>query len=43
MIRFNMMIESELLEKLREESKKRGFGSVSSFIRYILIKFFENK
>jgi len=41
MRRFNFFIEKKWIDKLREEMGKYGFTSVASFIRFIIIKFFE--
>jgi hypothetical protein len=41
MIRFNFFIEPDLIDKLKKEKGKFGFTSVASFIRFIIIKFFD--
>lgn len=42
MKRFHFFIESEWIEKLKKEMKKHGFTKVAPFVRYIIVKFFEN-
>lgn len=41
MKRFNFFLEQKWLDRLEEEKENHGHRSVSSFIRYIIIKFFE--
>jgi len=43
MTRFGFLIEQKWLDKLEEEKEKYGQSTVSSFIRYIIIKFFDKK
>lgn len=41
MIRFNFFIDQQTIDKLRKNMRKYGHASVGSFLRYIIIKFFE--
>lgn len=41
MKRFNFFIEVSWIKKLNKEKKKYGCSSVASFIRFIIIKFFD--
>lgn len=41
MRRFHLFIEQELYDRLKREMKVHGLTTISSFIRYIIIKFFE--
>ena len=41
MRRFHFFIEQEWLDRLKRDVKLHGFTNVSSFVRYIIIKFFE--
>jgi len=43
MRRFNFFIEQKWIDKLRKKMKGHGFTSVASFIRFIIIKFFDDK
>lgn len=43
MRRFNFFIEQKWIDRIKRDMKKHGFTSVGSFIRYIIIKFFEPK
>lgn len=43
MRRFNFFIEQKWIDRIKRDMKKHGFTSVSSFIRHIIIKFFEQK
>jgi hypothetical protein len=43
MRRFNFFIEQDWINRLEREKKKYGFASVSAFIRYIILKFFDKK
>jgi hypothetical protein len=43
MRRFNFFIEQEWIDRIRRDMRKHGFTTVSSFIRYIIIKFFDKK
>lgn len=39
--RLHIFIEQEWFDKLKRDAKSHGFTTVSSFVRYIIIKFFE--
>jgi len=41
MRRFNFFIEQEWIDRIKRDMKKHGFTTISSFIRYIIIKFFQ--
>lgn len=41
MRRFNFFIEQKWIDRIKRDMKKHGFTSVSSFIRHIIIKFFD--
>jgi len=41
MRRFNFFIEQKWVDRIKRDMKKHGFTSVSSFIRHIIIKFFD--
>lgn len=41
MRRFNFFIEQKWIDRLKRDMPKYGFNSVASFIRYIIIKFFD--
>lgn len=41
MIRFNFFIEKQWIDRIKRDMNKHGFTSVSSFIRFIIIKFFD--
>ena len=41
MRRFNFFIEQEWIDRVKRDMKKHGHTTVSGFIRYIIIKFFE--
>lgn len=43
MRRFNFFIEQKWIDHIKRDMRKHGFTSVGSFIRYIIIKFFEQK
>jgi len=43
MRRFNFFIEQSWIDKLRKEMKKHGHTNVASYIRFIIIKFFDKK
>jgi hypothetical protein len=43
MRRLHIMIEKKWWDRLKKDMKSHGFVSVSGFIRYIIIKFFEEK
>src|SRR3989304_7135092 len=43
MRRFNFFIEQKWIDRIKRDMKKHGFTSVSSFIRHIIIKFFDKK
>lgn len=43
MRRFNFFIEQKWIDRIKRDMKKHGFTSVSSFIRHIIIKLFEQK
>ena len=36
-------MEKDILKKLKANMKKHGFNSVSGFIRYIIVKFFDKQ
>lgn len=41
MRRFHLFIEQEWYDRLRRDMKSFGFTTISSFVRYIIIKFFD--
>lgn len=41
MRRFHFFIEQKWIDRIKRDMKKHGFSSVSGFIRYIIIKFFD--
>ena len=43
MRRFNFFIEQKWVDRLKRDMAQHGFSNLSSFIRYIIIKFFDNK
>lgn len=43
MRRFNFFIEQKWIDRIKIDMNKHGFTSVSSFIRHIIIKFFDTK
>lgn len=43
MRRFNFWIEQTWIDKLKKDRKKYGQSSVASFIRFIIISFFDSK
>jgi hypothetical protein len=43
MRRFNFFIEQEWIDRLKRDMKGYGISSVASFIRFIIIKFFDDK
>jgi len=42
MRRFNFFIEQKWIDRLKRDRLKHGQVGVAGFIRYIIIKFFEN-
>lgn len=42
MERFNFFIEQNWMTKLKKEMKNHGFNKVAPFVRFIIIKFFED-
>ena len=41
MRRFNFFIGQKWIDRIKRDMKKHGFTSMSSFIRHIIIKFFD--
>ena len=43
MRRFHLFIEQEWFDRLKRDAKDHGFTTISSFVRFIIIKFFDKK
>lgn len=41
MRRFNFFIEQKWIDRIKRDARNHGHATVSGFIRYIIIKFFE--
>jgi hypothetical protein len=43
MIKISINIEPDFYKEVRKKMKEKGFSSFSGLVRYLLVKFFEEK